>query len=350
MKKSMIIAAMAAIVMMSGCGSVDDTKDVTVTTTTTTAAESTADTTTTTTTAAETSKSTETTTKKTTTAKATTTKKTTTKKAVTTKKTTTAAQPAQTQAPAPAPTTTAAAATTTARVVTTTAAPTTTAPRTTTTRKTTTTAKATTTKATTKKSSVIGKTMWTIRNASCVEIDGYYWSANGYYVPAYSKVTVIDFKTLSGTAFYKVKDPDGDICWLYGKDLSSTEIKQEVKLTQKDIDKLCRELNAYSRTQSWDFISSIYEECGYSSIEECYETLERNTNLEDNSWGTPYTVSPDTYSSYDELYGIVKGGINDLYGRIGRDSSHITLYQEWHGDGSAINSGGKPAWEIYLTY
>ena len=47
---------------------------------------------------------------------------------------------------------------------------------------------------------------------------------------------------------------------------------------------------------------------------------------------------------------IVKGHLDDLYNVIGRDSSHITLYQEWHGDGSAINSGGKPAWEIYLTY
>ncbi|WP_301544223.1 hypothetical protein [Ruminococcus bicirculans (ex Wegman et al. 2014)] len=131
---------------------------------------------------------------------------------------------------------------------------------------------------------------------------------------------------------------------------TTTTAMPKFKLTQNDIDRLCRELNAYSRTQSWDFISSIYEECGYSSIEECYETLERNTNLEDNSWGTPDTVSPDTYSSYDELYRKVKGHLDDLYNVIGRDSSHITLYQEWHGDGSAINSGGKPAWEIYLTY
>ena len=134
------------------------------------------------------------------------------------------------------------------------------------------------------------------------------------------------------------------------KPTTTTTAKPKFKLTQNDIDRLCRELNAYSRTQSWDFISSIYEECGYSSIEECYETLERNTNLEDNSWGTPDTVSPDTYSSYDELYRKVKGHLDDLYNVIGRDSSHITLYQEWHGDGSAINSGGKPAWEIYLTY
>ena len=138
----------------------------------------------------------------------------------------------------------------------------------------------------------------------------------------------------------------------YSAAVTATTAAAEPKfeLTQSDVDRLCKELNAYSRTQSWDYISSIYEECGYSSVEECYETMEKNSNLEDNSWGTPDTVSPDTYSSYDELYRKVKGHIDDLYRVIGKNFSHITLYQEWHGDGSAINSDGKPAWEIYLLY
>ena len=110
-----------------------------------------------------------------------------------------------------------------------------------------------------------------------------------------------------------------------------------------------RELNDYSKKQSWDFISSIYEECGYSSIDDCYDALEKAANLDDNSWGTPDTVSPDTYSSYDELYQKVRGHIDVLYKRI-KYESHIVVYAEWHGDGSAINSDGKPAWEIYLLY
>ena len=114
-------------------------------------------------------------------------------------------------------------------------------------------------------------------------------------------------------------------------------------------DGACRELNDYSKKQSWDFISSIYEECGYSSIDDCYDALEKAANLDDNSWGTPDTVSPDTYSSYDELYQKVRGHIDVLYKRI-KYESHIVVYAEWHGDGSAINSDGKPAWEIYLLY
>ena len=71
-------------------------------------------------------------------------------------------------------------------------------------------------------------------------------------------------------------------------------------------------------------------------------------NLDNSSWGTPDTVSPDTYSSYDELYRKVKGHVDDLYTEV--KDAQIVIYTEWHGDGSAINSDGKPAWEIYLIY
>ena len=94
---------------------------------------------------------------------------------------------------------------------------------------------------------------------------------------------------------------------------------------------------------------SLYEECGYSSPDDFYELDESTSNLDNSSWGTPDTVSPDTYSSYDELYQKVRGHIDVLYKRIKYDS-HVVVYVEWHGDGSAINSDGKPAWEIYLLY
>ena len=109
-----------------------------------------------------------------------------------------------------------------------------------------------------------------------------------------------------------------------------------------DIDRVVKELQQYSN-ETCDFDAIFYTE------QEMWDNI-ATRNLDNSSWGTPYTVLPDTYSSCDELYGVVKGGIKDLYGRIGNDQAHIVVYQQWHGDGSAINSGGKPAWEIYLLY
>ncbi|WP_443712776.1 hypothetical protein [Ruminococcus sp.] len=133
------------------------------------------------------------------------------------------------------------------------------------------------------------------------------------------------------------------------KPTTTTTAKPKFKLTQNDIDRAKRELQAYSRTLSHDYVYSLYEECGYSSPDDFYELDESTSNLDNSSWGTPDTVSPDTYSSYDELYQKVRGHIDVLYKRIKYDS-HVVVYVEWHGDGSAINSDGKPAWEIYLLY
>ena len=106
-------------------------------------------------------------------------------------------------------------------------------------------------------------------------------------------------------------------------------------------------MQAYSDEIARPIFKDIYAECGYSSVDELLSDIGW-MNLDNSSWGTPYTVSPDTYSSYDELYGIVKGGIKDLYTVV--KDAQIVIYTEWHGDGSAINSSGKPAWEIYLIY
>ena len=122
----------------------------------------------------------------------------------------------------------------------------------------------------------------------------------------------------------------------------TTTSKPKFKLTQNDIDRVVKELQQYSN-ETCDFDAIFYTE------QEMWDNI-ATRNLDNSSWGTPYTVLPDTYSSCDELYGVVKGGIKDLYGRIGNDQAHIVVYQQWHGDGSAINSGGKPAWEIYLLY
>lgn len=122
----------------------------------------------------------------------------------------------------------------------------------------------------------------------------------------------------------------------------TTTAKPKFKLTQSDIDRVVKELQQYSN-ETCDFDAIFYTE------QEMWDNI-ATRNLDNSSWGTPYTVLPDTYSSCDELYGVVKGGIKDLYGRIGNDQAHIVVYQQWHGDGSAINSGGKPAWEIYLLY
>ena len=123
---------------------------------------------------------------------------------------------------------------------------------------------------------------------------------------------------------------------------TTTTSKPKFKLTQSDIDRVVKELQQYSN-ETCDFDAIFYTE------QEMWDNI-ATRNLDNSSWGTPYTVLPDTYSSCDELYGVVKGGIKDLYGRIGNDQAHIVVYQQWHGDGSAINSGGKPAWEIYLLY
>ncbi|MFQ8787460.1 hypothetical protein [Ruminococcus sp.] len=50
----------------------------------------------------------------------------------------------------------------------------------------------------------------------------------------------------------------------------------------------------------------------YSSVDELLADVGW-MNLDNSSWGTPDTVSPDTYSSYDELYRKVKGHVDDLY-------------------------------------
>lgn len=126
------------------------------------------------------------------------------------------------------------------------------------------------------------------------------------------------------------------------KPTTTTTSKPKFKLTQNDIDRVVKELQQYSN-ETCDFDAIFYTE------QEMWDNI-ATRNLDNSSWGTPYTVLPDTYSSCDELYGVVKGGIKDLYGRIGNDQAHIVVYQQWHGDGSAINSGGKPAWEIYLLY
>lgn len=126
------------------------------------------------------------------------------------------------------------------------------------------------------------------------------------------------------------------------KPTTTTTAKPKFKLTQNDIDRVVKELQQYSN-ETCDFDAIFYTE------QEMWDNI-ATRNLDNSSWGTPYTVLPDTYSSCDELYGVVKGGIKDLYGRIGNDQAHIVVYQQWHGDGSAINSGGKPAWEIYLLY
>ena len=105
---------------------------------------------------------------------------------------------------------------------------------------------------------------------------------------------------------------------------------------------MVKELQQYSK-EACDFDAIFYNE------QEMWDNI-ATRNLDNSSWGTPDTVSPDTYSSYDELYRKVKGHIDVLYDRIGKDQAHIVVYQQWHGDGSAINSDGKPAWEIYLLY
>lgn len=118
--------------------------------------------------------------------------------------------------------------------------------------------------------------------------------------------------------------------------------KPKFELTQNDIDRAVKELQQYSN-EHCDFDAIFYNE------QEMWDNI-ATRNLDNSSWGTPDTVSPDTYSSYDELYRKVKGHIDDLYRVIGKDQAHIVVYQQWHGDGSAINSDGKPAWEIYLLY
>lgn len=131
------------------------------------------------------------------------------------------------------------------------------------------------------------------------------------------------------------------------KPTTTTTAKPKFKLTQNDIDRLKRELQAYSNGIARPIFKDIYAECGYSSVDELLADIDW-MNLDNSSWGTPDTVSPDTYSSYDELYRKVKGHIDDLYTVV--KDAQIVIYTEWHGDGSAINSDGKPAWEIYLIY
>ncbi len=126
------------------------------------------------------------------------------------------------------------------------------------------------------------------------------------------------------------------------KPTTTTTAKPKFKLTQNDIDRVVKELQQYSN-ETCDFDAIFYTE------QEMWDNI-ATRNLDNSSWGTPDTVSPDTYSSYDELYRKVKGHIDVLYDRIGKDQAHIVVYQQWHGDGSAINSDGKPAWEIYLLY
>lgn len=132
------------------------------------------------------------------------------------------------------------------------------------------------------------------------------------------------------------------------KPTTTTTAKPKVNLTQSDIDRLKRELQAYSDEIARPIFKDTYAECGYSSVDELLSDIGW-MNLDNSSWGTPDTVSPDTYSSYDELYRKVKGHIDVLYDRI-KYSGQVVIYTEWHGDGSAINSDGKPAWEIYLIY
>ena len=127
------------------------------------------------------------------------------------------------------------------------------------------------------------------------------------------------------------------------KPTTTTTAKPKFKLTQNDIDRLKRELQAYSNDIARPRFQNNYSEFGYSSVDELLADVGW-MNLDNSSWGTP-----DTYSSYDELYRKVKGHVDDLYTVIPKDAQ-IVIYTEWHGDGSAINSDGKPAWEIYLIY
>ena len=117
----------------------------------------------------------------------------------------------------------------------------------------------------------------------------------------------------------------------------TTTAKPAAKLTQKDIDKLVKELQAYSDEIAYDSIyesvrtsrkyKDATEEQVLARVQEHYEAGWKKTP-ETSSWNTPFDYFSDW--TYEEVRKSLYNGIDGEY--ILSPNSHIVLYPEYHND------------------
>lgn len=103
------------------------------------------------------------------------------------------------------------------------------------------------------------------------------------------------------------------------KPTTTTTAKPKANLTQSDIDKIQKEVQAYSNELARPRVEKIYAQFGYSSVDEYLADIE-DVTLDNSSW-----VSGDNYyarETYDEVLQSLKEEIQGEYNVF--DEKHLT--------------------------
>lgn len=117
------------------------------------------------------------------------------------------------------------------------------------------------------------------------------------------------------------------------------------KLKQSDINKLVKEMQAYSDKKAYSFAKKVYKLNGYSSPEKFLSDIKWMTP-ENSSW-TPTEYIYTNYT-FNEAKTIIKKAIDANYTSIKNDAQ-IVVYARWcpSGNGCTDEYQTKDGWEIY---
>ena len=112
---------------------------------------------------------------------------------------------------------------------------------------------------------------------------------------------------------------------------TTTTAKPAAKLTQKDIDKLVKELQEYSnqKAASEDGYKQYFPENGRISFEEAIAYNIENKTPETSSWDSPGRFSSDNWT-YEEMRKRLYNKVDGQYSL--HPNSHIVLHPEYHND------------------
>lgn len=125
------------------------------------------------------------------------------------------------------------------------------------------------------------------------------------------------------------------------KPTTTTTAKPKVNLTQSDIDRLQKELQAYSNELARPRVEKIYAEFGYSSVDEFLADT-ADINLDTASW-----VSSDNLYSYDEYNEVLERMKSDIKGEYDFYDEH-NLTQSIIIIQAGTDYYGHSCWNTYL--
>lgn len=125
------------------------------------------------------------------------------------------------------------------------------------------------------------------------------------------------------------------------KPTTTTKAKPKVTLTQSDIDRLQKELQAYSNELARPRVEKIYAEFGYSSVDEFLADT-ADINLDTASW-----VSSDNLYSYDEYNEVLERMKSDIKGEYDFYDEH-NLTQSIIIIQAGTDYYGHSCWNTYL--